>query len=140
MNTFDYVDGKPADIRKLMTEGLSDEPNFTGKDDIMKLFGSLDDDAVVPALNLMSRNAMNPTFLLTNKEVLNRAQKMGNSIGQMFSATKSTPQRTVYVSRNPMNILTLAPEKSCPSCQTLTRDGAIAVSSFNVNVPASYNT
>lgn len=134
-----YIDAHPDKIKEVMTKKLRASSDFVGKENVMKLFKDIDAASTVPALNLMVNRMLIPTFM-KDKSVLGSVQKLSEGVNKMLIDSAKNGGKTIYVSRNPMNILTMSPEVTAPSCQSLRLKGALNITKENINVPASYNT
>lgn len=132
-----YSHHDPDKLQNLLTKELRNSPDFEGRDQISKFFKSLETGSVVPAFNYMMNTSSLPTFLLGNQSLMKEIKKTVDGIKQIYDVQKASDAE-IHVSRNPLNILTMSPDKHAPSCQSLIKDGEMNITNMNVNVPASY--
>jgi hypothetical protein len=153
LNSLGYVDANVDHIQQTMTKKLKEEPDFAGKEDIRNFFMRTEPGAMVPAINILKSKHSLPVGLQdAAPNVLKHFQGTVSGISDILKASGDV-ESTIYVSRNPMNILTMSPEKTMPSCQSLTlaiskgeigktatsEKHKINIDNNNINIPASYN-
>ena len=128
-------------IKKSLTSDLNGTDVGGGyQKDIIDLFSKIDGKHVEGALNYMMSNGKIPDFIGSNPELMKDIGGMVDGARQINEYGKKAGSAvSLYVSRNPMNILTMSPEQSSPSCQSITLNGEMNVNKENMNVPASYN-
>lgn len=142
IETFGFHNHKSDQVRDLMTKKLkeySEGGNAKEINSLIDTFSKLDGGSVVPALSIFYNKGVDPKFILDHPNFIKDIRKVADGLKQNYM-NSGVVRGDINVSRNPMNILTMSPDKGAPSCQSLIKEGELHIDSNNINVPASYNT
>ena len=142
IETFGFHNHKSDQIRDLMTKKLKEYSEGGNTEEIkglMDTFSKLEGGSVVPALSIFYNKGVDPKFMLDHPNFIKDIRKISDGLRQNY-LNNGVVRGDINVSRNPMNILTMSPDKGAPSCQSLVKEGELNIEGNNINVPASYNT
>lgn len=137
----------PDKIKKLLSKDLrSSGIELESMDKVTGFFEGLDGKYAQAAFLSVLDKGKIPTYMKDNPELMKDLNSIVSGVSQIQSIGKSSAQGAdLYVSRNPLNMLTMAPTETCPSCQSITRFDEvykkenIDVGKDNINVAASHN-
>jgi len=104
-------------------------------------FKSIENTSVIPALNYILKHGCTPNFIITNegKSFMKFLRNCSEIIFNMVDHSKNKGDNIVYVSHNPMDFLTIGHDGYLDSCQCLTKNNKINISTKNSNIIQSYN-
>jgi len=135
----DYIDSDSEELRKGM-KLLSNEDRFKKYPEFKKNLKEMKPQHIESFIDYVFHFKRIPTPEMMNK-IFDPLMKIGSNIMSQITQMKKEggkEMNNVYVSKNPMEMLTMSPSGNFKSCQCLTEfDGASTVSSLNANMISS---
>lgn len=141
----DFITGVPGELRQSLTKVVKESQGVSKEEKsyVLNTLKSIEDKHIIPFVNILRYHDKVSGFLSEKNGIFDSIQKLSERTrGLLEKMTPKHESRDVFISKNPLSILTMSPHNHIPNCQSVCdvagnlNPGGL----LKINIPGTINT